>query len=145
MKEMTHHSHYFPKENAEELAAIAESCGFTGPSFVGQGIRKCCGSDCYGSYIVRLKKLRNGKTLVGICSAHSWFRNSWTDGSQCCCLPGNAEDPAEVKPDCWIINSGKWKDGTPKWYYCDEFGKKFNGQKARYSWNACSAYQDPSF
>lgn len=142
---MEHHSHYFPKENAEELKMVAEASGFTGPSFVGQGLSKSVGSDCYGYYIVSLKKLRNGKTLVGICSAKTQMHSTWEEGSEDCALPGDGDDPSEVKADCWIINSGKNKNGSPKWYYCNELGKKFNGQHAYFRWNGSSAYRDPSF
>lgn len=131
-------THCFPKDREAELKIIAEAHGFNGPVFEGQGISKRVGSDCYGYYITSLKK-KGKKTVAGIVPADDKFITSWTDGSMECSMPKSK------KPSEWICNSGKLKDGSPKWWYCDKNGKKFNGKKAGFSFNGAISYRDPSF
>lgn len=114
----------------------------SGPTFIGQGITRSVGSDAYGSYIVA-KKIVGRKTIWGIASADAAFHADWTEGTMDCSIDLAKVDEKQLS---WIVASGKWKKtGALKWWYCDAQGKKYNGQKARFSWNGAYSYRDPSF
>ena len=53
MKE--NHPHYNLDKLDSELQKLAAENKLTGPCFVGQGLSKQVGSDCYGYYIVNGK------------------------------------------------------------------------------------------
>ena len=111
-----------------------------GPTFIGQGGSKSSGSDCYGYYWVEKKELKNGKVIWGYASAKSHFAGHWTEGTEVC------DGPYEWKAEGWMTTWGKYKDGKPKWWECDENGKRFKpGRKCRVSWTGAHAYRDPSF
>lgn len=142
-------THYFPSDRKAELEMIAEANGFTGPSFIGQGLTRSVGSDSYGHYIVEMKTVGK-KPVIGIVGAASRFIKDWTDGSEVCSLPNDADDPKMCKPTEWITTYGKLKDGSPKWWYCDANGNRKNPSgwhrgKAHFGWNGASAYRNPSF
>ncbi len=121
------------------IKELAETRKLVGPTFVGQGLSRRVGSDCYGSYIVASKKIGK-KTIWGIASAKQIMHSDWTEGSEDCSI-----DMATAQPGCWITAYGKGIAGHPKWWLCDENGKRYNGARAYYSWNGAYAYRDPSF
>ena len=111
----------------------------TGPAFIGQGLSKQVGSDCYGYFITAEKKIGN-KTIWGITSSDDSYVTSWTEGTMKCNWPGFG------RADTWITSWGKDKrTGLPKWWECDENGKRFNGRRVQYGWRGCHSYRDPSF
>lgn len=127
----------------QKLRYEADPEGFmkslTGPQFVGQGLSKQVGSDCYGYFITAEKKIGD-KTIWGITSSDDSYVTSWTDGTMKCDWPGFG------KADIWITSWGKDKrTGLPKWWECDENGKRFKGRRVYYSWRGCCSYRDPSF
>ena len=133
-------SHYNLGKQPQAIQKIAAEGKLPWPCFVGQGCTYHIGSDSYGHYIVAKKQIGK-KTVWGIARAHEVMGPlGWTDGTMICSI-----DIDNAKPDCWIVASGKNKLGKPKWWFCDENGKKQNGHKCTYSWNGAYSYRDPSF
>ena len=133
-------SHYNLGKQPHAIQKIAAEGKLPWPCFVGQGCTYHSGSDSYGNYIVAKKQIGK-KTVWGIARAHEVMGPlGWTDGTMICSI-----DIDNAKPDCWIVASGKNKLGNPKWWFCDENGKKQNGRKCTYSWNGAYSYRDPSF
>lgn len=144
---MTHHSNYIPEENKAEIEMMIEANAINGPAFVGCGWTKQVGSDCYGGYCVNISKTAKGKPLVGLVHAHTEMGpNGWTAGDELCSLPDGKTDPSECTPTEWITTFGKYKDGSPKWYFCDSSGKRFiPGRHCNYRFGAALSYRNPSF
>lgn len=127
----------------QKLRYEADREGFAktldGPKFVGQGVSKRVGSDCYGYFITAEKKVGN-KTIWGLTSSADEYVTSWEEGTMKCDWPGFG------KADVWIAPYGKDKrTGLPKWWECDENGKRFNGRRVWYDWTGACSYRDPSF
>lgn len=136
---MTHM--FFDAEQRLRYAADPEGFAksLTGPMFVGQGLSKRVGSDCYGYFITAEKKVGK-KTIWGLTSADDEFVTSWTEGTMKCKWPGFG------KADMWIAPYGKDKrTGRTKWWECDENGRRFKGRHARFDWTGSYSYRDPSF
>lgn len=126
----------------QKLRYVADSKGFneslTGPTFVGQGISRSVGSDCYGYFITAEKKIGN-KTIWGLTSSDDSYIKNCEDGTMKCGWPGLN------RVDMWITSYGKDKrTGRPKWWECDENGKRFNGRRMLFSWKGAYSYRDPS-
>ena len=133
MKE--NHPHYNLDKLDSELQKLAAENKLTGPCFVGQGLSKQVGSDCYGYYIVNGKWYgKNNRFVWGIASAKQVMHSDWTEGTMDCSI-----DMSNAKPDSWITKYGK------HWYFCDANGKRYAGRKCSYYWNGAYGYQDPSF
>ena len=129
----TNHLHYNLDTLNPELKTLAESHKLAGPCFIGQGLSKCVGFDCYGYYVVASKKVRS-KTIWGIARANQVMHGDWTEGDMDCSI-----DMSNAKPDSWITKYGKC------WYFCDANGNRCAGSKCYYDWNGAHAYRDPSF
>lgn len=133
--------HYNLDKQPESIQKIANDNKLPWPTFVGQGITKYVGSDAYGMYVVSLSKTKSGKPLVGLVDADTKYTISWTDGHQDC-----SKDLSKAKANMYITTYGKNKwTGNPKWYYCDETGKRTERRHVNFSWNGAHSYQDPSF
>ena len=134
-------THYIPEDIDCKIGDLMQQGKLPGPMFVGQGLSKRVGSDCYGYYVTELKKTATGKPLVGIVNADSKFETSWTDGNMTCAMP------ADKTPTLWITTYGHCKRNKklPKWYACDKTGKRFPGRVVWFDWNGAYAYLDPSF
>lgn len=136
--------HYNVEAQPDEVKQIITNGKLTVPMFVGQGMTRSCGSDCYGAYVVAKKTV--GKKIVWGCAyANEVMHGDWTEGYMDCSI-----DIDHATPAFWITQSGFWKNrdgsrGRAKYYYCDEFGKKHNGMKCEYSFNGARGYRDPSF
>lgn len=131
--------HYCPEEMNECEQLLLGKAHLTGPTFVGQGLTKRCGSDSYGMFIVA-KKVVGKKTIWGIAAANSEMIRDWTDGEMSCVL-----DIKHTEPQFWIMPWGKTKTGACKWWKCDAEGKRFKGERFSCSWDGAFAYRDPSF
>ena len=124
--------HYNVEKLSPELQAAVANNKLTGPCFIGQGLNKYSGSDCYGYYIVAEKKLKT-KHIWGIASALTRFHGAWQDGDMDCSI-----DIDHAIPDQWITSYGK------HWYFCDKNGNRFIGLKCQFGWNGAYAYRDPN-
>ena len=127
------HLHYNLDTLDPELKTLAESHKLAGPCFIGQGLTRQVGSDCYGRYIVDKKLIKN-KLIFGIAEAKSVMHGDWYEGDMDCSI-----DMTTAIPTMWITKYGK------NWYFCDSNGKRRTGSKCHYDWNGAHAYQDPSF
>ena len=137
---MKNYSHYNLDKQEPFIQQLANEDKLTQPCFIGQGCTKRIGSDCYGYYIVA-KKHVGRKVIWGIANANSVFGpGGWTDGNMYCSI-----DMSTAQPQHWIVAWGRTKTGEPKWWFCDENGKRCHGALCRYGWNGAYAYQDPSF
>ena len=127
---------------ADELLYLANPNAFneklTGPTFIGQGLSTRAGSDTYCQYIVEKKVLPNKKTIWGIAYGKSHFKSDWTEGTEIC------DGPTSWNADFWIISWGQTKSGSPKWWQCDENGKR-NRRRYAGGFNGAYAQQDLSF
>ena len=127
----------------QEVEYNADSNAFneklTGPQFIGQGCCKHVGSDSYGYYIVEKKQIGKNKTIWGLNSAKCHITSTWEDGSMTC------TGPISWKAEIWIMSWGKNKNGSPKWWYCNSDGKRFNGCRCLMSFSGAHAYRNPSF
>ena len=127
--------HYNLEKLDSELQKLAARNKLVGPCFVGQGLSKRDGSDCYGYYIVSGKWLvKNSRFVWGIASANQVMHSDWTEGTMDCSI-----DIDTAQPTSWITSYGK------SWYFCDANGKRFNGMKCCFRWNGAYAFQDPNF
>ena len=134
MNGTVNHPHYFPKDLDPAIKELAEAHKLNEPRFVGQGLCKSVGSDCYGYYITEIKDIGRNKRIFGIVSADTVMHgSSWVEGDMDCSMP------ADKTPTRWICKYGK------SWYFCDKDGKRFPGKKCRYSFRGCHAFRDPSF
>lgn len=129
---------------ADELLYLADPKGFfneklTGPTFIGQGLSIQVGSDCYCQYIVEKKVLPNKKTIWGIAHGKSHYKSDWTDGIEIC------DGPTSWRADFWIMSWGRTKSGSPKWWQCNENGKRMNGRRYVGRFDGAYAYRNPSF
>ena len=137
---MKNYDHYNLDKQEPFIQQLANENKLTQPCFIGQGCTKCVGSDRYGYYIVT-KKHVGRKVIWGIANANSVFGpEGWTAGSMYCSI-----DMSTAQPQRWIVAWGRTKAGAPKWWFCDENGKRCHGALCRYDWNGAYAYQDPSF
>lgn len=129
----TNIKHYNTESLSPELQKQVEDEKLAGPCFIGQGLSKRVGSDCYGYYVVASKKV-GSKTIWGIARANQVMHGDWTEGDMDCSI-----DMSNAEPYAWITKYGK------RWYFCDANGKRYAGEKCFYHWNGAFGYQDPNF
>lgn len=141
----SHHTHYFPANIDPALKlAVVNGC-MKAPAFIGQGWSQRLWSDTVGGYVVAIEKTSKGKPLIGLVRADTEMEGRWEEGTEKCFLPNSLEDPKLCKAEEWITTYGKFKNGDPKWWFCDMSGKRFPGKHCFYDWNGASSYRDPSF
>lgn len=122
--------------HAADPEAFAE--WLDGPKFVGQGVSRRVGSDCYGYFITAEKKIGR-KTIWGLTSSCSRFVSDWAEGTM------TSEWPGFGKAEEWIAPYGRDKrTGRTKWWWCDADGKRKNGMRAWLDWDGSYDYRDPS-
>ena len=134
--------HYNLEKQPKIIQDMANNDSLSAPCFIGQGITKRSGSDCYGYYIAEIMPLTKTKMIVGLAKAQTKLigNNGYGGGYDC------SIDMSKIKADMWIINYSKYrKTGTYKWIECQCDGTYKSRWNLSINWNGASEYLDPSF